>query len=106
MLLIQLVTQRYGFRYTAPVFGPICLLAGMGVDAVLPALQRLLAPLGRATAWAILGFAISVAAFRDFTVARDRFLLPELQDLRSPPRPWRPARPNSTRLSALMFSSQ
>jgi hypothetical protein len=81
MIMIQLVTQRYSFRYTAPVFGPICLLAGMGVDSVLPTLQRLLAPLGRATAWAILGFAISVAAFRDFTVARDRFLLPELQDL-------------------------
>ncbi len=81
MIAIQLVTHRYGYRYTAPVFGPICFLAGMGVDAVLPTLQRLLAPLGRATAWAILGFAISVAAFRDFNVARDRFVLPELQDL-------------------------
>jgi hypothetical protein len=81
MLIFQMLSRRYNFRYTAPAYGLICLLAGIGIDAILPTLHKLLAPLGRATAWAILGFAISVAAFRDFTVARDRFLLPELQDL-------------------------
>jgi hypothetical protein len=81
MLLIQILTHRYNFRYTAPVFGPICLLAGIGIDAILPSLHKLLAPLGRAITWCILGFSISIAALRDFNFARDNFLLPELQDL-------------------------
>ncbi len=81
MVLLQLVTHRYSFRYAAPIFGPACLLAGIGADAVLPRLHRILAPFGRYTAWAVVGFAIAVAALRDFNVARDRFLLPAMQDL-------------------------
>jgi len=80
-IAIQFATQRYNFRYTAPAFGPLCLLGGIGIEAVLQALGKLLAPLGRTVAWAILGFAISVAALRDFNHARDHFLLPRLQDL-------------------------
>jgi hypothetical protein len=81
MILIQLVMNRYSFRYTAPVYGPICLLAGIGFDAVLPALDRLLAPLGRAAAYGILGFALGVAALRDLNFARERLIVPETQDL-------------------------
>lgn len=81
MVLLQVVTHRYSFRYMAPIFGPICLLAGIGADAVLPHFYKLLVPLGRTAAWAILGFAVAVAALRDFNVARSRFLLPQIQDL-------------------------
>jgi Dolichyl-phosphate-mannose-protein mannosyltransferase len=81
ILLLQLVTHRYSFRYTAPVYTTICLLAGIGVDAVLPSLHRVLAPLGRITAWAVLGFAISIAAYRDLNFAQENLILPELQDL-------------------------
>ena len=81
ILLLELVTQHYAFRFAAPVYGPICLLAGIGVEAALPVLRELLAPLGRVAAWAVLGFALSVAAFRDFDFARKNFLLPRLEDL-------------------------
>jgi hypothetical protein len=81
MILLQILTQRYNFRYAAPIYGPICLLAGLGVEAVLPILHRLLAPLGRGVAWAILGFAIAIAALRDLDAAQQNFLVPELQDL-------------------------
>jgi len=81
ILLLEVVTQHYAFRFAAPVYGPICLLAGAGVEAVLPFLLRLLAPLGRTTAWAVLGFALCVITLRDFDYARDYFLLPRLEDL-------------------------
>jgi hypothetical protein len=80
-ILIQLVMNRYSFRYTAPVYAPICLLAGIGFDAVLPVLYRLLAPLGRAAAYCVLGFAVAVAALRDLNFARERLILPATQDL-------------------------
>lgn len=81
MILIQLIMNRYSFRYTAPVYGPLCLLAGIGFTAVMPALYSLLAPLGRLTAYGILGFALVVAALRDLNFARERLLGPEIQDL-------------------------
>jgi hypothetical protein len=81
MVLIQLLTQRYNFRYTAPVYGPICILGGIGIEAILPPLHKLLAPLGRTAAWAILGFALAIAALRDLDFAQNNFLLPGLQDL-------------------------
>jgi hypothetical protein len=81
ILAIELLTQHLAFRFAAPVYGPICLLAGIGVESVLPFLRELLAPLGRVTAWAVLSFAISIAALRDLNFARERLLLPEMQDL-------------------------
>jgi hypothetical protein len=80
-IAIQLATTSYNFRYSAPAYGLICLLAGIGVEAILPKLRDLLSPLGSAATWAILGFALSVAALRDFNYARDNFLLPGKQDL-------------------------
>jgi hypothetical protein len=47
----------------------------------MPALYSLLAPLGRLTAYGILGFALVVAALRDLNFARERLLGPEIQDL-------------------------
>jgi hypothetical protein len=90
---LQIGTHRYNFRYAAPVYGPICFLAGLGIQAILPTLHKLLAPLGRSLAWAILGFAIAIAALRDLDAAEHYFLVPELQDLalrpvlRLPPAP-------------------
>jgi hypothetical protein len=81
MILIQLVMNRYSFRYTAPVYGPFCLLAGIGFAAVMPTLYSVLAPLGRMTAYGILSFALVVAALRDLNFARERLLAPEIQDL-------------------------
>jgi hypothetical protein len=81
MVLVPLVAGRYNFRYAAPAYGPICLLAGIGIEAILPLLHTVLAPLGRSLAWAILGFAIAVAALRDLDTARQLFLVPEVQDL-------------------------
>jgi hypothetical protein len=81
MVLVPLVAGRYNFRYAAPAYGPICLLAGLGIEAILPMLHTVLAPLGRSVAWAILGFAIAVAALRDLDTARELFLVPEVQDL-------------------------
>jgi len=81
MIVIQLIMNRYSFRYTAPVYGPLCLLAGIGFTSVMPALYRLLAPLGSLTAYGILGFALIVAALRDLNFARERLLGPEIQDL-------------------------
>jgi hypothetical protein len=81
ILLLELLTQHYAFRFAAPVYGSICLLAGIGVEAVLPVVRELLAPLGRVTAWVVLGFALSLAALRDFNFAQENFLLPEIPDL-------------------------
>ena len=81
MLLVQVGTNRYSLRYTAPILGPICLLAGIGADAAMSRMQRLLAPLGRGAAWTVLGCFILVAAYRDLNYARDNLLLPEVQDL-------------------------
>jgi tetratricopeptide (TPR) repeat protein len=81
MMLLPLVAGRYNFRYAAPAYGPLCLLAGLGVEAILSMLHTVLAPLGRSVAWAIVGFAIAVAALHDLDTARDSFLVPELQDL-------------------------
>ena len=81
VLSLQVLTHRYSFRYFAPAFAPFCLLAGIGVEAPIPFLRRLLDPLGRRAAYAILGFAVSVAALRDFNAAFDNFLRPGLQDL-------------------------
>lgn len=81
MILIQLVMNRYSFRYTAPVYGPLCLLAGIGFAAVTPTLYRLLAPLGRIVAYGILSFAVVVAALRDMNFAQERLLGPDIQDL-------------------------
>ncbi len=81
MMLIQWGSGRYDLRYAAPVYGGICLLAGFGISIVVPPLHRNLAPLGRRTGWAVLGFAIMVAALRDFNFARDRLLNTDMQDL-------------------------
>jgi hypothetical protein len=81
MVLIQILTARYNFRYTAPVYGSICILVGIGIEASLSPLNKLMAPLGRWLAWAVIGFALSVCALHDLNVARDRFLLPGVQDL-------------------------
>ena len=81
LLLIQGATHRYNLRYSAPIYGPLCLFAGTGVDAILRATLRLRAPLGRITAWILLGSALSVSALRDFNFARDHLLLPDAQNL-------------------------
>ncbi len=81
MPLIQVAMQRDNFRYTAPVYGTICMLAGLGVGVILPLLFRLVIPLGRQAAWAILGFVLVVAALRDFNYASDKFLATGFQDL-------------------------
>jgi tetratricopeptide (TPR) repeat protein len=81
MILVPLATGRYNFRYAAPAYGPLCLLAGIGIAAILPVLHKMLPPLGRGVAWAILGCAIAVAALRDLDTARESFLVPEVQDL-------------------------
>jgi superkiller protein 3 len=80
-LAIQLGAQRYSFRYTAPIFGPICLLAGIGTEKILPRLRELLSPVGRRTAWSILGFIIAIAAVHDLNFAYQRVFVPEIQDL-------------------------
>jgi len=98
---MQVVTQHYNFRFTAPVYGSACLLAGIGVDAVLPTFHRVLAPLGRVTVWIILGFAISMAALRDLNFARERLIGPEIPDLALrpvlglPPAPLQPVTANT-----------
>lgn len=81
MVLVQLLTGHYNFRFAAPIYGSICILVGIGIEATLPPLHKLLAPLGRRVAWAIIVFALSVSALRDLNVARDRFLIPGVQDL-------------------------
>jgi len=81
ILFLEIFTQHYAFRFAAPVYGPICWLAGIGVEALLPVLHEWLAPLGRVTAWTVLGFTLAVAALRDFDFARRNFLLPEIEDL-------------------------
>jgi len=81
MLLLQVVTTRYNYRYSAPIYGTLCLLGGIGMETVLMSLAKLLAPLGRSVAWAILGFAVAVAGLRDFNFARDVLLPTGIQDL-------------------------
>jgi hypothetical protein len=81
ILLVQIVSQRFNFRLTAPAFGSMCMLAGIGADAALTALHRLLAPLGNVVAWGVLGFAVSIAALRDFNFAQDNLILPQVPDL-------------------------
>jgi uncharacterized membrane protein len=81
IVLVQLATQRYCYRYTAPVYVPICLLAGIGIEAALKPLHKLLDPLGQRAAWTILGVALSVAALRDLNFARETFILPQIPDL-------------------------
>lgn len=80
-LLLQIVMQRYNFRFCAPIYGALCLLAGVGLEAVRPMLQRGLAPLGKPAAWAILGFTLGVGALHDLNFAHDRTLRPGMQDL-------------------------
>lgn len=80
-ILLQIFTQRYNFRYTAPAYCSLCLLAGIGIEAILVPLARFLAPLGRPLAWGILSFSLAVGALRDLNFARDKFLLPAMQDL-------------------------
>lgn len=80
-LAIQLGAQRYSYRYTAPIFAPICLLAGIGAETVLPRLKGMLAPAGQRIAWTILGFSIAVAAMHDLGFAHDKLLVPQIQDL-------------------------
>jgi hypothetical protein len=81
MLLIQVITGRYNFRYTAPAYGSICMLGGIGLTASLQPLYKLLVPLGRPAAAGILGFALAVTALRDLNFARDKFLSTGMQDL-------------------------
>jgi hypothetical protein len=81
ILFLEVYTQHYAFRFAAPVYGPICLLAGIGVEAALPPLRELLAPLGRTAAWTVLGFALAIAAFRDFDFAQKNYLIPAMEDL-------------------------
>jgi len=81
MIAMQFATTSYNFRYAAPIYGLMCLLGGMGIEAILPRLIHQLSPLGRPAALAILAFALAVAALRDFNYARDKFLLPGHQDL-------------------------
>jgi len=76
-LLLQVLTQRYSFRYTGPAYGAACLLAAVGATAAAGPLRKLC---GRWT-WAVLGCVIALAAFRDVSFARERFLLPQMQDL-------------------------
>jgi hypothetical protein len=40
MMLLPLVAGRYNFRYAAPAYGPLCLLAGIGIAAILPCCTR------------------------------------------------------------------
>ena len=77
VLLLQALTQRYSFRYTAPVYGAACLLAAVGVAAAAGPLRRLCGP----WTWGVLGCVFVLAAFRDVSFARERFLLPQMQDL-------------------------
>jgi hypothetical protein len=92
-LLLLLFSHRFNLRYTAPAFASICLLAGIGVNTVLPHIQKLRTSLGRATAWTILGCVISIAALRDLHLAQTCFL-PQMGDLtlrqvlNVPPLPW------------------
>lgn len=81
MLLVQIASKRYDFRYTAPADGAICLLAAFGASRSLQWLDEMLIPLGRIAAWAILAFAIAVAALRDINFARDVLLNTGMQDL-------------------------
>jgi len=110
MLLIQFVTHRYNLRFSAPMIGSLCLLAGIGVDTILPAALRLLAPLGRIASWTILGAALSLGALRDFNYARKTLLVPDAQDialqevLTLPPNPT-PAAPGTAVVGAAVNPS-
>ena len=98
-LRLRFAAQRYNFRYAAPAYGPLCLLAGIGIAAILPMLHKALAPLGRGVAWAILGFILAVAAWHDLATARELFLVPEIQDLALRPVYGVPALPLSSGLT-------
>lgn len=77
MLLLQVLTQRYSLRFAAPVYAAACLLAAVGVAAAAGPLRRLCGP----WAWGIIGGVLVLAAFRDVSYARERLLLPGMQDL-------------------------
>ena len=81
MLLTQVAVHRYSLRYTAPIDGAACLLAGIGVEAVLVPLRRGLAPLGSVAGWGLLSFALLVAAWRDFDFAQRTLIRTEAPDL-------------------------
>jgi len=81
MLLLQVITERYCFRFTAPVYGTICMLAGMGIAAALPLFSRLAAPVGRRAAWAVFGLLLVAAAVRDLNYANEKFIATGFRDL-------------------------
>ena len=72
---------RLNLRFAAVAFGTLDLMAGVGLAAVCIRLRKVMAPLGRVAAMGVLGFALSVAAYRDAEMFHDHFLWSGAQDL-------------------------
>jgi hypothetical protein len=81
MLLLQYAGGRYDLRYAAPVFDTLCLLAGIGAAAAISPLMKVMSPLGRPIALAVIGVFLATAALRDLNFAQEHFLQPEMDDL-------------------------
>jgi Tfp pilus assembly protein PilF len=81
MFLVQLILQRFNFRHSAPLYGSLCLLAGIGAAACLTLLCRWFAPFGRVATWIIIVSSIAVGSFYEVAFARDKIIVPGMQDL-------------------------
>jgi 4-amino-4-deoxy-L-arabinose transferase-like glycosyltransferase len=78
---LLLLPHHFNLRFLCPAFGPLCLLAGVGVQAVFEILGRLLP--GKEGLWTR-RFALAVllcAAFINYRAFQERFVRNDLQDL-------------------------
>lgn len=79
--IAQAATRHYDYRYTAPAYSFLCLLAAIGIAEIIPSFQRALPSLSPSIVPAALAACMAIAALRDVDFATSQFLDTAMQDL-------------------------